>query len=274
MHRASALFGALLVAAGGAMTVAGPTVAGAAACEGEPVLLVHDLAGTADDWVLLAADLRAAGWCPDAVTWGAPRPGDVPLPVAGLTGVEAAALGLSRELGWTGPPADRPAPTAVVAKGVGALVVQRALQLAGRSTSSSSPPVSRLVTLGPVWHGTNLLGIADVEGLSRALGTFDAILAWEKTWMDRICEGCREAVRGSDVLLGLGAAGFRTPGVDYTDIVSVTDLLVHPPERQSPAGTDVRVVQDRAPGAFVWHGDLGREPVSRALVVEALATSG
>ena len=76
------------------------------------------------------------------------------------------------------------------------------------------------------------------------------------------------------MLEGLHAAGVRTPGIAYTDIVSVTDLLVHPSTAQSPVGTTVRVVQDRAPGAMVRHGDLGREPVSRALVLESLAAGG
>ena len=270
-----------------APAAAAPAVAAPAQeCAGPEVLLVHDLAGTPADWSLLSGDLRAAGWCPVAHSWGTPRPGDVPLPVGGLTGVEAAAAELVRERGWGGSSAaDAGATTGdripVVAKGVGGLVVQRALQLSAPGT----PPVSELVTLGPVWNGTNLLWIADMEDVSRRLGAFDTILAWERTWMDPLCEGCREAVRGSDVLSTLHRDGIRTPGVDYTDIATVTDLLVQPPLQQSPkqqspleqsplgqspVGVDLRVVSS-PPGAIpVWHGELGRDNGSRALVLAAL----
>lgn len=269
------------VVLGAALAAAAPVVsAQEAGCTGPEVLLVHDLAGTAADWDLLGGDLREAGWCPVALEWGRPRPGDVPLPVGGLTGVETAAVELVRELGWTepgsgeserstAPGADPDAArgrVSVVAKGVGGLVVQRALQLSGAGT----PPVDTLVTLGPVWNGTNLLGVADVEDLSRELGTFDAILAWERTWMDPLCEGCREAVRGSDTLASLHRDGIRTPGVAYTDIATVTDLLVDPPLGQSPAGTDLRVLPARTGGLPVWHADLGRDLDSRASALAAL----
>lgn len=215
--------GALLTTAaapsGGVVAGAGVSAATARECAGPEVLLVHDLAGTTGDWDLLAGDLRAAGWCPETVEWGRPRATDVPLPVGGLTGVEAAAVALAAERGWTGNRVDddeggaqtqtqrpSPAPVPVVARGVGGLVVQRALQVA----DGGAPPVSELITLGPVWNGTNLLGLADIEDVSRSLGTFDAILAWERTWMDLVCEGCREAVRGSELLTRLHESGVRT----------------------------------------------------------------
>lgn len=275
-----------LLHAGSPLATADTATMGRRACTGPEVLLVHDLAGTAGDWDLLADDLRSAGWCPVAVDWGRPRPGDVPLPVGGLTGVDAAAVDLARDRGWISASADADAgaavpvpgiatapsqePVAVVAKGVGGLVAQRAVQLAVGRTGRAEPPISALVTVGPVWNGTNVLGIADVENLSRALGTYDAVLAWERTWMDPICEGCREAVRGSDLLVRLHADGLRTRGVVYTDIVSTVDLLVHPPLEQSPPGWEVRVARPFAGGRPVWHGELGRDPDSRGLVVEAL----
>lgn len=252
----------------GAAILAGPAGLAAAdpgdprRCRGPEVVLVHDLAGTAADWEPLAADLRAAGWCPVAFEWGRPRPRDVPLPLGGLTGVETGAAELSRVAGW-GTGAE---PVPVVAKGVGGLVVQRAIHLAEPGPS----PVGALVTIGPVWNGTNVLGLADIEDLSRALGTFDAILAWERTWMDPLCEGCREAVRGSELLTRLHADGVRTPGVTYTDIVSPGDLLIHPPLGQSPPGTRVHVLGTADHGPAVWHGELGRDPGSRRLVVDAL----
>lgn len=261
----------LMATAVAALTLAGSAVTAVAAaavpgggqpCAGPEVLLVHDLAGTSADWVPLADDLLSVGWCPVAVHWGRPRPGDASLPVGGLTGVGAGAAELARVAGWgTGA-----SPVPVVAKGVGGLVVQCALQLAGPGPQ----PVSALVALGPVWNGTNVLGIADVEDLSRELGTFDSVLAWERTWMDPVCEGCREAVRGSELLVRMHADGIRTPGVRYTDIVSPGDLMIHPPLEQSPPGTDVRVLGPPGSGAPVWHGELGRDPGSRRLVVEAL----
>ena len=278
--RAGALLTTAAALLGGVVVGAGVAAAAPPDCAGPEVLLVHDLAGTAGDWDLLAGDLRAAGWCPEAIEWGRPRPTDVPLPVGGLTGVEAAALALAAARGWTGrgldddeAPAQKreqgSAPIRVVARGVGGLVVQRALQYA----EGGAPPVSELITLGPVWNGTNLLGIADLEDLSRSLGTFDAILAWERTWMDPLCEGCREAVRGSEVLARLHEHGVRTPGVAYTDIVSPTDLLVHPPRGQSPPGTDARLLTPPAGGGPLPHWELGRDPGSRETVLDVLGST-
>lgn len=274
---------------------------GAPDCDGPDVLLVHDLAETVDSWDPLAADLERAGWCPVRHGWGNPRPGDVPLPVGGLTGVESAAMDLAVARAWlptepdraeSGPSVGvhaRAGDDVVVAKGVGALVVQRALQLATTGTAPDSDPdpyshaatqpgpdsraagrVRHLITLGPVWNGTNVLGIADVEGLSRDLGTFEAILAWEKTWMDPLCEGCREAVRGSELLETLHREGIRRPGVEYTDIATATDLLIHPPLEQSSPPVALHVVPPPDGGLPVWHGELGRDPASRALVLDVL----
>lgn len=64
--------------------------------------------------------------------------------------------------------------------------------------------------------------------------------------------------------------GDQDAGGAYTDIVSVTDLLVQPPLEQSPPGTDLRVVEPRGGTVPVWHGELGRDPVSRALVLDVL----
>lgn len=267
---------------------------GAPDCDGLGVLLVHDLAETVDSWDPLAADLERAGWCPVRHVWGNPRPGDVPLPVGGLTGVESAAMDLAVARAWlpTEPDRAESGPSVgvhtragsgdgvvVVAKGVGALVVQRALQLATTGTApdfdpgpdsraaTHHGPDSRaadrgrhLITLGPVWNGTNVLGIADVEDLSRELGTFEAILAWEKTWMDPLCEGCNEAVRGSELLETLHREGIRSPGVECTDIATATDLLVHPPLEQSPLPVALHVVPLPDGGLPAWHGDSAATP--------------
>lgn len=275
--RAGALLTTAAALLGGLGAGAGVGAATTRGCAGPEVLLVHDLAGTTGDWDLLAGDLRAVGWCPETVEWGRPRGTDVPLPVGGLTGVEAAAVALAAERGWTGEGIDddeggaqtqrpSPAPVPVVARGVGGLVIQRALQVA----DGGAPPVSELITLGPVWNGTNLLGLADIEDVSRSLGTFDAILAWERTWMDPFCEGCREAVRGSELLTRLHENGVRTPGVAYTDVVSATDLLVHPPMEQSPPGTGVRLLDPPAGGGPLPHWELGRDPGSRETVLDLL----
>lgn len=207
--------GRLCVAA--ALTAGGLSggVPSVAAAPAPCVLLVHDLGRDGASWRTAVDRLRGEGRCVLAPTWGTPGPGDLPLPTAGLRGADAGADDLAAVL-------DRSGPVDVVAHGVGSLVVQRYLQRYGASQ------VRSLTTLGPLWNGTEIGGLAAAEDVSRALGTYDLVLALERPVIDPICAGCREPIRGSDLLRSMHRAGMPTPGVRTTDVATPCDELAPP----------------------------------------------
>lgn len=230
-------------------------------------VLVHDLASTAETWTAFTADLAAAGRCATTVSWGEPAAGDLPLPLAGLRGTDAGARDLAEALDALC--GDDPTCTVdVVAHGAGSLVVQRYLQEHGPG------PVRSLTTLGAMWHGTEIGGLAAAEQISRDVGTYDLVLGLEKPIVDPVCAGCREIVAGSDLLRDLHARGVPTPGVRYTDIVSTCDLLVVPPERGALPGSTVVTLAGVPTGSdstgCVDHWRLPHDPAARAAVVAAL----
>jgi len=226
-----------------------------------PVVLVHDIASDAGAWDELAADLGTAGRCILAITWGAPEPAHVPVPFAGLRGVDAGARDLAAALAGAGT-------VDVVAHGVGGLVVQRYLQDHG------SRSVRSLTTLGPIWDGTEIGGLAAAEEVSRRIGTYDLVLSLEKPVIDPVCAGCREVIHGSDLLRDLYARGPVTDGVRYTDIVSTCDGFVVPATGASMPGTTVVTLQERDPGNCAGHFALPRDPLARALALDAVEHGG
>ena len=266
MRRLSASSWAAVTAA--AITLCAPTVASATPatdpCEAPtapPVVLVHDLASDAGVWDELTADLGASGRCALTVTWGSPESGDVPVPVAGLRGVDAGARDLATALEGAGI-------VDVVAHGVGGLVVQRYLQDHGARS------VRSLTTLGPMWDGTEIGGLAATEELGRRIGTYDLVLSLERPLVDPVCAGCREVIHGSDLLRDLRARELSTDGVRYTDIVSTCDGFVVPATGASMPGTAVVTLQDHDPGNCAGHFALPRDRLARALALDAVGRRG
>lgn len=231
------------------------------------VVLVHDLASTPDVWSDLRADLTGAGLCTVPVTWGEPAGTDVPIPLAGLRGVDAGARDLADALDELCRQRSR-CTVDVVAHGAGSLVTQRYLQDHGTDR------VRSLTTLGAMWHGTEIAGLATAEQISRDLGTYDAALTLEKPLVDPLCAGCREIIAGSDLLRDLHARGVPTPGIDYTDIVSRCDGLVVPPESGASATSAVVALPGTDSSPCVHHWALPHDRNARDAVLAALPGSG
>lgn len=243
-----------------------PTGIGHCDPDARPVVLVHDLVETADSWSSLTPALTDAGHCVVTVTWGRPSDGDLPLPTAGVRGVDAGADDLSAALDNVA--SRHPRPVDIVAHGVGALVVQRYLQNEGPAA------VRSLTTLGPLWNGTEIGRLAAMEQFSRDIGTYDLVLSLEKPILDPVCAGCREIIRGSDLLRDLHARGLPTPGVRYTDIVSECDILVVPTATSTVDGATVHLLQQHDPGSCTPHGLLPHDPIVHDLTIRSLAAHG
>lgn len=224
----------LLAAPVGAWAGAGGAYAAPpASCERQ-VLMLHDMAGTAAEMrafgrrlgvpaeCLVVADYGRTPLTGLAVDLGGP-------PIAGLTAVDDSAAQIAALMrdrqraesrAWT-----------VVAHGAGGLVAQRV-----HAAAPTGAPIEHIITVGPLWRGTNIAFLGDSEQLSRRLGTYDAVLAVEKPLIDPWCGGCRELIAGSDLLTDLHRAGLPSTGVRYTNVISPVDGLVSDPHSAALPG--------------------------------------
>lgn len=113
----------------------------------------------------------------------------------------------------------------------------------------------RVVTLGSPHHGTSL---ADLAGS----------LAPEQ------CpEACRQLAPGSPLLAGLNADDETPEGPAWVSIWTTDDQTVTPPESARLEGALELPVQSICPDARVTHGELPRDPLVQAMVLEQLGAA-
>jgi triacylglycerol esterase/lipase EstA (alpha/beta hydrolase family) len=108
----------------------------------------------------------------------------------------------------------------------------------------------RVVTLGSPHHGT------DLAGLGAAVGNCPP--------------GCLQLTAGSDLLRTLNADDETPDGPLWTTIWTDQDEVVTPPNSARLDGATEVVVQQVCPGKALRHGDLPRDPLVTALVLESL----
>ncbi|WP_315770635.1 esterase/lipase family protein [Rhodococcoides kroppenstedtii] len=225
-----------------------------------PLVAVHDLVSSAAEWV---------DWtdpCVVAVEYGAGPATRIlgpPVRVGGVAAIEESAADIETEiaavLNRTGADA-----VDVVARGAGALVVHHALT---RPVRGAPPPVRTLVSLGPLWAGTEVLGLAAVADVNRRLGIYEALAAVERPLVAPFCVSCGQVVARSSFLRSVSAD--PAPGVRYVDIVTTTDGIAAPAAEAVPRGRQVLVLQDVEPTSAVDHGGLTRDAVVRRLAFHA-----
>jgi len=230
------------------------------------VALVHDIGRDSTEFTGLGAVLHAAGYCTTTMTYGAsaatPLLARTGTGAAGLAPLDDSAAELSALLDT--PAGSGAAPTAIVAHGAGSLAAHYALQHGhGRA-------VRTFVTLGPIWNGTNLGELGTIERINRAIGTYDTVLGLERPIVDPICGGCRQLVTGSSFLAELHRSGLPLPSLNYTDILTMTDRLVVPPQASELPGIRSVTLQQLAAGSLTDHFELPDDPVVQRLTVAAL----
>ena len=113
----------------------------------------------------------------------------------------------------------------------------------------------RVVTLGAPHHGTSL---ADLAGQLTA---------------DRCPEACRQLATASPLLAGLNAGDETPEGPAWVSIWTTQDQTVTPPESARLEGALELPVQSVCADARVAHGDLPRDPLVQAMVLEQLGTA-
>ncbi len=219
-----------------------------------PVVLVHGLlANKNDNWQTYAPLLANNGYCVFAFTYGL-IPGDQPplTLLAGRGAMETSAQELAgfvtKVLGATGA-----AKVDILGHSEGSIMPDYYAKFLGGSTK-----IERYVTLGPLWHGT------DVGGAG--------ILAFlQSTGAAKECPACLQFPPASPFITTLRSGGTPVvPGITYTNIVTKYDQLVVPYTSGIEPGMTNIVVQDQCPLDFSDHFEIVADPVGAADVLNAL----
>lgn len=232
----------------------------------DPVVLVHGLTGNKNtNWQTFSPLLANNGYCVFALTYGVYPGTGFPLnQFGGLTRMEASAAELSdfvdRVLEATGA-----TEVNILGHSEGTVVPNYYAKFL-----SGASKIDKYVSIAPLWHGTNPLGLATLTSIGRMLGFAPFI---EGAFNPVFASG-PQLLSGSPFFDKLRSGG--TPvveGVEYTNIVTRYDELVQPYTSGIQAGMTNHVVQDFCPIDFSEHFSIVADPVAADLVLNALDPS-
>lgn len=228
----------------------------------QPVVLVHGLlANMEDNWDTMSPLLADNGFCVYAFTYGT-DPGESY--VGGLEPMEQSAHQLEafvdRVLATTGA-----SKVDLVGHSEGTVMPRYYMEFLGGAAK-----VDRYVMFTPIWHGTNVLGAATLEGLGTELDP--SAIGLVNTLVGTACGSCPEFLTGSSFLRSLDAGGMALPGVTYTDIVTKYDELVIPYTSGILAAPNVTniTLQDQCPTDFSEHLTVAFDPTAAQDMLNAL----
>ncbi|MQA75317.1 MAG: lipase [Solirubrobacterales bacterium] len=229
----------------------------------EPVVLVHGLAANRTvNFSTLSPFLANHGFCVFALTYGTRPELDPPAyQPGGLAGMQGSARALKRF-------------AARVLRSTGA----SAVDIVGHSEGSLMPNwwvkylggdrvVDDYVGITPLWDGTNLAGLATIDGIGRALG----LSAIAYSTLEPVCASCRQFLSGSDFIRRMNAGGGpAVAGVDYTMLLTRNDELVVPYTSGLMDGARNIVVQDSCALDQSEHLSIAFDPVAAHEILNAL----
>lgn len=203
-----------------------------------PVVLVPGYGGRTASLDVLAEELRAAGRTAVVVRAVGDGTGDLREQAAALGDVVDELLASS----------DAPS-VDVLGYSAGGVVVRWWAQEGGGVAQAR-----RIVTLGSPHHGTDAASLANA--------VFGAGCP----------EACQQLRPDSDLLTRLNADDETAPGPRWTSIWTESDEVVTPPSSGALEGATDVALQEVCPGIVVGHGDLPRDPLVTALVLEAFGS--
>ena len=228
-----------------------------------PVVLVHGLGATmAENWYYLSPQIKAAGYCVFALTYGA-RP-DVPY-FGGVLPMEQSAEQLDafvhRVLDATGA-----SQVDLVGHSEGTVMPQWWLKELGGAALTHA-----YVAMTPLYQGTTLGGFTALFDLASA-----SIPGWREGadgFSTATCGSCLEFFPGSDFSRRLYGDGvIAAPGVTYTTIMTRFDEVVTPYTSgylDDPHATNI-VIQDLCPLHLDDHVAVAADPLVARLILNAL----
>jgi pimeloyl-ACP methyl ester carboxylesterase len=236
-----------------------------------PTVLVHDLASSQREWDGWLDEV--GGQCAFAFTYGESAV-SVQLQsvmqqvglgqVAGLARIEDSAVEFGAFVDSvrqrTG--AER---VQVLAHGAGGLVAQHWI------AHSGSQSVETLVTVGPLWNGTDIAGLGTLAAFNRSIGIYDELAALEKPLLDPACAACGQIVADSGYMFDAARGGWTTPGVRYVNVISLFDGLMTDPLSAAVPGSDNRILQSLDGSDRTNHLQLMQNPLVRQVVLDSLS---
>ncbi|MCR8691659.1 alpha/beta fold hydrolase [Rhodococcus pyridinivorans] len=214
-------------------------------------MLVHNTSGNRQTtWNSFSPLLSNAGYCVFAPTVGA-LPG--PWPVAAI-GAMGPVVPSSHQLG-------------AFVDEVLALTGAEKVDLIGHSqgtliaaywirSSSGADKVDRVVSLAPLWKGSD---VVSGEGIARDV----QFLA---------CPACIDMMPGSDFLKSFEASGMFVDSVEYTNILTATDTTVKPYTSgyaEAPNVTNI-ILQEVCPSAETSHLGMLADRLTASLMLSVL----
>jgi triacylglycerol lipase len=228
----------------------------------EPVVLVHGLlANQTDNWQTYSPLLANRGYCVFSLTYGT-KPGfAVPgYQPGGIKRMEESAEELSafvdQVLAATG--AEQ---VDIVGHSEGSLMPNYYVKYLG-----GAQRVDDYVGITPIWHGTNLAGLATLNQLAAAFGLPSSSLAL----IDSTCGSCRQFLQGSEFIAKMRAGGVAAPGVTYTNLITRNDELVVPYTSGIEQGMTNIIVQQQCLLDQAEHVSMAADPVVAQDILNAL----
>lgn len=227
-----------------------------------PVVLAHGLGGNqSTNWQTYGPLLKNNGYCVFALTYGVKG---VPAPLnllGGMNSMKSSAREFKkfvmRVLKATGA-----RKIDIVGHSEGTLMPNYYVKFLGGATS-----VRRYVSLAPLWHGTNLAGVASILAAGNPFG-LDAVVT---PALDPYFAVGPQVLTGSRFLKKMHSGGTAAvPGVKYTNIVTRYDQLVFPYTSGIEKGMRNIVIQDKCALDFGEHFEIAADPVAAAVVLNAL----
>ena len=226
----------------------------------DPVVLVHGTFGNkSTNWQTFGPLLANEGYCVYALTYGtSPQaPPSFREGFGGLTKIEASAAELqdfiARVLDSTGA-----AQVDLVGHSQGTLMPNYYAKFLG-----GAPFIDDYVSLAPLWHGTNVGGLASLSAQGRRYG-------FPSPEFEFFPAGT-QMMAGSDFIQNMRSGGSpAVTGIDYTNIVTKFDELVIPYKSGIEPGMTNIVVQDVCKLDLADHLALAADPIAAQLVLNAL----
>jgi pimeloyl-ACP methyl ester carboxylesterase len=234
----------------------------------DPVVLVHGLtANQSVNWGYLAPILSREGYCVFSLTYGRSPFAPPPLSqIGGLQRMEHSAHELGRFIDRVrrATHADK---VDIVGHSEGSLMPNYYVKFLGGDRY-----VHRYIGMTPLWRGTTLYGVAELNRLAGQFGLSPVL----GTALAPLCASCREFLHGSPFLRKMSSGGGpAVPGVTYTMIMTSHDELVKPytsgrlDERNGAKVTNI-VLQDHCPSDLAEHAAVAFDPVNAQYVLNAL----
>jgi triacylglycerol esterase/lipase EstA (alpha/beta hydrolase family) len=221
-----------------------------------PVVLVHGtFADMADNFDSLSPLLYDHGYCVFAFDYGADpssviqATGDIPTSAGQLSAF------VDRVLAATGA-----SKVDLVGHSQGGMMPRYYLRFLGGAAK-----VDALVGLAPSNHGTTLVGLT-------SLATAISILGIANNVLSLVCQACVEQEQGSSFLTKLNSGGDTVPGVRYTVIETINDLVVTPYTSAFLSGGSVTniTVQNQCWLDGTDHVGIAFDPIALTDVLNAL----